>query len=230
MQQEDKVTNPSSEDLPNNLRNYLKQLVTAACRHPTGSRERQKYLTQIIRIVEKHLWRENTPYYQDALQQTWLFFCRNICDSGSAAQYDPERSTVITWLDTYLRRRLQDCYINEREHNHSQMSGYQRQGRSGEMQEVHPLDCVEASPDIPPILETVRAWATNDRKGQLRQLHIKGYPQVTCQLLILRRLPPECSWKELSEEFGISIPTLSSFYQRQCLPRLRNFGETEGYL
>jgi hypothetical protein len=34
----------------------------------------------------------------------------------------------------------------------------------------------------------------------------------------------------LSEEFGLSIGTLSSFYKRQCLPRLRKFAEEQGYL
>ncbi|MDJ0689538.1 MAG: helix-turn-helix domain-containing protein [Xenococcaceae cyanobacterium MO_188.B32] len=44
------------------------------------------------------------------------------------------------------------------------------------------------------------------------------------------RLPPETSWQELSKEFGISISTLSNFYQRQCMPRLRNFAKSEGYI
>jgi hypothetical protein len=48
-------------------------------------------------------------------------------------------------------------------------------------------------------------------------------------VLILRRLPPETPWKVLSEEFDIPSSTLSSFYQRQCLPRLREFGKSEGY-
>jgi hypothetical protein len=73
-------------------------------------------------------------------------------------------------------------------------------------------------------------WVQTDSEGELRRTCIKGRPDVNCQVLILQRLPPEVSWKELSEEFGLSIPTLSSFYQRQCLPRLRKFAELEGLL
>jgi hypothetical protein len=64
----------------------------------------------------------------------------------------------------------------------------------------------------------------------LCRTHIAGRPEVNAQVLILRRLPPEASWKELSAEFNLPISTLSSFYQRQCIPRLRKFGESEGYL
>jgi hypothetical protein len=64
----------------------------------------------------------------------------------------------------------------------------------------------------------------------LSRIHITNHPEVTAKVLILRRLPPEDSWKSIAAEFNVSIPTLSSFYQRQCLPRLRNFGESEGYL
>jgi hypothetical protein len=46
----------------------------------------------------------------------------------------------------------------------------------------------------------------------------------------LRRLPPETSWEKLSQELGIPISSLSTFYQRKCLPKLRNFGESEGYV
>jgi hypothetical protein len=73
-------------------------------------------------------------------------------------------------------------------------------------------------------------WAKTDSEGELCGTYIKGRPDVNCQVLILKRLPPEVSWKELSEEFGLSIPTLSSFYQRQCLPRLRKFAELQGLL
>jgi hypothetical protein len=93
-----------------------------------------------------------------------------------------------------------------------------------------PLDRVAANPDVPPILEAVQTWAETDADGELQRIHIEGFPHVTCQVLILRRLPPETSWQKLSKEFGIKVPTLSSFYQRQCLPRLRKFGELEGYL
>ncbi len=92
------------------------------------------------------------------------------------------------------------------------------------------MDTLAAPADIPPIEEEVRTWAETDADGELRQTHIKNHPEITAQLLILRRLPPETSWEELSAEFGVKVSTLSMFYQRKCQPRLRKFGESQGYL
>jgi hypothetical protein len=208
------------------LEEELRQLVEEACRYPPGTVPRQRLLTQIIRLVSKKLWRESTIYYQDALQQTWLYFCRNICDA-----YDPNRGTVVTWLNVYLRHRLQDAYIKMQEENARKASASIKQSASGDRSDIiNPIDNIPASPDPPPILDNVKLWAKLDIDGDLSQTHIQGRPDVNCQILILKRLPPEVSWKELAQEYNLTVSTLSSFYQRQCIPRLRQFAQTEGYL
>lgn len=211
----------------------LKRLVVEACQHPPGSLLRQRYLTRIIRLItqSRKLWRENSQYYQDALQLTWIYFCQNLCESTTTDRFDPERASVTTWLNAYLKRRLQDGYLNEQKQRATQTSTVTRRARTGESGET--IDLVEtlpATPEPPPILESVHSWVQRDPTGELSQIHISGHAQITAQVLILRRLPPESPWNELAEEFGISISTLSSFYRRQCLPRLRKFGESEGYL
>jgi len=213
------------------LEEQLHQLVTEACSHRPGSAERQKYLTRIIRLITNKLWKETTPYYQDALQQTWVYFCHNICEGKTGEPYNPNRSTVITWLNVYLKRRLQDFYIdNQKEKSQTLPRNAQNLEKIHGHQTIDPIEDLPANPDVPPLLEEVRLWVETDSKGELRQTHITNHPELTCQILILRRLPPETSWKDLAAEFNLSISTLSSFYQRQCLPRLRKFGELEGYL
>lgn len=208
------------------LEEQLRRLVEEACGHPPGSPLRARALTQIIRLVAVRLWRENTSYYQDALQQTWLYFCRNICEG-----YDPDRGTVITWLNVYLKHRLQDLYLKAQEDNIRKASLNIQQLASGDKSDIYdPIDNIAAPPDAPPILENVQLWASADNSGDLRQTHIQGRPDVNCQVLILKRLPPEVSWKELASEYGLTVSTLSSFYQRQCIPRLRQFALDEGYL
>ena len=213
------------------LEELLRRLVDEACGHPPGSPERQKLLTRIIRLSARKLWRESTPHYQDALQQTWLYFCRNICEGTTGQTYDPSLGSVITWLNVYLKRRLQDFYRYQQRQQARRVSPNINSARSSDASEIiDPVDNLPAEPDVPPILENVRLWAEKDEDGQLCQTHIQGRPQVNCQMLILKRLPPEVGWKELSAEFGLPVSTLSSFYQRQCLPRLRKFAEKEGYL
>ncbi len=207
----------------------LRQLVAEACSYPPGSVKRQRALTRIIRLTSKKLWRESTPHYEDALQQTWVYFCQNICEANTADHpYDPTRGTVSTWLNAYLKRRLQDGYIRDQETRHRAAPA--KTLTSDPDHPKNPVEDVAAPPDLPPILETVQLWVERDASGDLCATHIEGHPQVNCQTLILRRMPPEQGWKDLSAEFGLPISTLSSFYQRQCLPRLRKFGESEGYL
>ncbi len=209
----------------------LQRLVAEACRHPAGSDQRQRNLTSVIRLIANKLWKENTPYYEDALQQTWVYFCQNICEGNTGEPYNPTRGSVITWLNTYLKRRLQDFYIETKKQQATIFLNRQRQSPGSEVSETpDPVDNLEASPDLPPLLEEVRTWAKTDPTGELRRTRLQGHPQVTAQVLILRRLPPETSWKTLAAELGVPASTLSSFYQRQCLPRLRKFGESEGYI
>lgn len=94
----------TSTHVVNNLNQQLQQLVAEACSYPARSLMRRQKLNEVVRVVMKSgkLWQENTPYYKDALQQTWLCFCRN------PEQYNPERCSVITWLDNCLKWRLQD--------------------------------------------------------------------------------------------------------------------------
>ncbi|WP_104545587.1 hypothetical protein [Chroococcidiopsis sp. TS-821] len=212
----------------NQLEAKIRELVTTTCKYKPNSVERQQGLTKIVRMIVKSgkLWKDNSLYYEDALQKTWLYFCRNLCEANTGEKYDPNRSSVITWLNAYLRRRLQDFREEEYETRSRTASG--KTVKEGEVTDL--IAALPAPPDIPPILEMTITWAKADTDGELRRIHIQGYPHVNCQVLILRRLPPETSWENLSEEYGISVSTLTSFYRRQCLPRLRKFGEMQGYL
>jgi hypothetical protein len=205
------------------LREQLNEVIAEACRYPIGSKERQKYLTKIIRLIAHELWQENTPFYEDALQQTWIYFCNNLCESKTAKAYNQEQASVITWLNAYLKRRLQDFRLE----NQKQQTEFLQ------ISEVNFPSLVErqgAKPDIPPILDEIRKWVETDEQNQLSQISLRSHPNITCQILILRRLPPETSWKTLASEWGVSVSTLSSFYQRRCLPCLREFGRSQGYL
>lgn len=214
--------NHSTEELDNQLR----RLITQACSHPRDSTERRITLTKVVRAIIKSgkLWKDNDPNYGDVLQKTWLYFCENI------DQYDPERGSVITWLNAYLKYRLQDI---RRERNQElktkiQHSGGQNQDLNRTIDDL--INNLPAAPDIPPILEEIQQWVQTDLNGELRRIHIQGHPEITCQVLILRRLPPQKTWQILAQEFGVAASTLNSFYRRQCMPRLRKFGETQGYL
>ncbi len=205
---------------------YLLKLVAAACKHPPGSKERQKNLTKIIRIVSRQLWQEQTSYYEDALQETWIYFCRNICEGKSGLVYESNKASVVTWLNNYLKWRLKDGYINEQKQKQRTVSV--KIDKDNKV--VNLIDTLAAPPDIPPLLKEIEQWVLKDPQNKLRKICMDNYPQVTAQVLILKRLPPETSWKDLAREYNIAAGTLSSFYQRKCKPLLREYSKERGYL
>ncbi|MBD2533355.1 sigma-70 family RNA polymerase sigma factor [Nostoc flagelliforme FACHB-838] len=204
-----------------NLNQQLKHLVAEACSYPAKSLMRRQKLSEIVRVVMKSgkLWKENTAYYNDALQQTWLYFCRN------PEQYNPESCSVITWLDNCLKWRLQDFRSRETEIQAKTvpLSSLEVENTT------NTVESLPAATDIPPILEETYQWAFTDPDNDLASTHVKGRPDVTCQILILRRLPPETPWKNIAKEFDLPPSTAPNFYKRECLPRLRNFALRQGY-
>ncbi|MBE9068305.1 sigma-70 family RNA polymerase sigma factor [Leptolyngbya cf. ectocarpi LEGE 11479] len=211
----------------NKPQKHIQTLIDEACRHPVGSSIRQKRLTQIVRLISDQLWKENVSYYQDALQKTWIYFCNNLCEAKTGRVYDPQRASVVTWLNAYLKRRLQDEAIDRADKDN--ITAKPQPNLAGEAGvSIDPIDRLPAKPDIPPMLKEVMQWA--ETAPQLQQIHITGHPNITGRLLILKRLPPEIPWKVLAAELDVSIGTLASFYQRQCMPLLREFGREQGYL
>ncbi len=193
----------------------VNQLVLEARLHPVGSRQRSQCLTQIIRIVAPKLWRFSTPHYADALQQTWLYFSKNICTT-----YDPDRASVVTWLNSHLRYRHQDLVNQALKRQAHEIS---IDAESKHQNDSHPkaLELPSREYGSLSLLEEIVKWVQTDADGELRRTHLKHHAQITCQTLILLRLAPETPWKAISDQFGVPVPTLSSFYRRHCLPYLK---------
>ncbi len=207
----------------------LQQLIEQTCQHPPGSLERNRKLTRLILAIQASgkLWQERIPYYEEALQQTWIYLCRNLCEACTGRQYDPERAAITTWLDAYLKRRLQDFRIQEYEER-------TRRANLSSLDEADKADAIAqlpAPPNTPPMLEETLHWIETDPTGELSSTAIKERPDLTCQVLMLRRFPgQDDSWKTLEVELNCSTSTMANFYQRQCVPRLRKFAESQGYL
>ncbi len=215
---------PANDSAGNlSVNQQLQREIEQTCRHPRASVERQQGLTRIIRLVLQSgkLWREQTPEYEEALQQTCLYLCQNLCD-----RYRSDRASLITWLNHYLKWRLHDLRVQAQTETNQRVYPTTPDGE----RELDLGEILAAPPQTPPILQATRQWVETDPSGELRRLHLRGRPDVTAQKIILRRLPPEVSWKQISAELGIPIATLSAFYQRTCLPCLRKFGKSQGYL
>lgn len=205
----------------------LSQLIRDTCQHPRGSFKRREGMTKIIKLIQRKLRKDNSNrYYGDALQRTWLYFCRNLCEATTGQKFDPERSSVITWLNGYLKKELLKFRCDENEQRKRFVSGITTD--TGEV--IDPLETVAAPKDIPFRLETIKKWLETDPTGELRSTHMPGHPEITCQAILLRRSFSEKSWKDISAEFNVPLQSLSTFYRRYCLPLSKKLGEEEGHL
>lgn len=209
------------------LDKQLCQLVIETCHHPRFSLERQKGLNEIVWRIQqsgKLLSHIGVPDYEDAIQQTWLYFCRNLCEATTGDAYNPEQASVITWLNAYLKHRLKDIRIKAASNaiaTYTHLSDFDRS--------PDPINSIPAPPAVPPILEDILEWV--ELEGSLlRSIYLRDRPDINCQVLIQRRLPPETTWEELAKEFGVGISSVSKFYQRECFRCLLNFGKSQGYL
>jgi hypothetical protein len=202
---------------PAALERQLRTLTQQTCACAQGSPERQRCLDQLVRavIASGKLWRRgNIPEsdYQDILQKSWIYFCQNLCEATTAQKpYDPNQASLITWFNAYLKKRLLDYWLNQ-----------QPQAPPEHWEAVAPAE-------PPPVLAEVMDWLEKEQRALVR-VHVRDHPELNCKTLILRRLPPPTSYKALAQEFQVAETTLQSFYQRECLPRLRQLGKDLGYL
>ena len=212
-------------DARNNLSQRLQRLIAEACSHPAKSSKRRQKLNEIVRVVMQsgRLWKENTAYYHDALQLTWMYCCQNL------ERYDPSRASLITWLNNYLKWRLEDFRQQQAESEARTVPAH----RSGTEATTDSIANLPAPPDLPPMLEETRHWAETDSDEVLRNTLFRERPEINAQVLILQRLPPDTPWETIATEFQLTsaeAKDLPKFYSRRCLPLLRKFGSSQGYL
>jgi hypothetical protein len=206
----------------------LRTLIAEACAYPPRSLERRQKLSEVHRLVMKSgkLWREYTPYYNDAVQEMWEFCCKN------PEQYDPTVKSVITWLDDYLKKRLRNLRDARYRQKNREIAAFATE--SGETTDA--IAHLPAHPDIQPVLEIWEKtldWVQTDPDNVLHCTCFRGYGEINCQALILRRFPSETPWATIAEEFNLTSSEskdLPKVYNRKCLPLLRKFAMSQGYV
>jgi DNA-directed RNA polymerase specialized sigma24 family protein len=208
----------------------LSNLLLEARAYPVGSPQRQQRLTYIIRQMQRSgkIWRDyqiSVDQYNEAVQQTWIYFCQNL-DS-----YDPTRANPLTWFNCVLKFRIKDLRRKTIEEERRIQPHF-----VNAMTDDSAIDLIDRlpAPDVnqaEQMMNDLLTWLHQERSN-LEQKSIRNHAAINVYTLITRRLPTEhqVSWQMLSQEFGVSVPTLSSFYQRQCIPLLREFSQVQGWL
>ena len=203
------------------LDNHLRQLAIAAQRKPKGSVDRRRALTELIstllnshKLCRPHRGQFQGLYediYAEALQRLFSFVCDRIDD------YSPQKGEVLQWVNFLLSRRF---FIEaSRDYLPAVYKGMDaRSVKRLTLEHLDQSNPSELNPQmIPSLSQEVKACLEEDPEGLFKQASVADHSAANFQYIAVKRLEGY-SWQDLSAEFNISVPTLSSFYRR-CLAR-----------
>ncbi len=189
----------------------LKGLALEAQRQPHPSRLRQHALMQLVeairacgRLARPHRGKFTPSFYtflyEEAVNRTLVYVCQKI------DTYDPNRGQsqkFMNWVNFRLDRMVIEC---------------RRQFSDRDTQELPNLNDLERLSQPEPqssLANDVRDYIIADPDDVFKSTHIRKRPDASFQAIALARFADQ-SWEEISAQFDIKIPTLSSFFQRCC--------------
>jgi DNA-directed RNA polymerase specialized sigma24 family protein len=196
------------------LDEQLEQLALISQQHPPLTPKRQLALGQLVgmiltsnRLCHPHRGKFTHRYeeiYEEARQDLMFYVCQNI------DKYNPERGGVMAWCNVLLERR----FFREAIPKVLGKPDIQKMTLSD-------LDNFALPEESPSLTEVIQECIALDPENLFKNSYIENHPQANFQILTLQRLAGK-SWKDISESFGIKLPTISSFYYR-CLNRFASY-------
>lgn len=190
----------------------LQALVLEAQRHLPQSSARRRALTQLVMAIEQsgrldRLRKYAQSYsasafedlYHEAKQKMYFYICQKI-------ELYRQEHPVMAWVNSTLNYKFLEA-IKE--------------------QLKHPLDSLHPGfgPDVDQEYQALHLFLETDPEGLLAAHAIRNHPTITFQFLAIARHIQGQTWRELEEQTGISIQTLSCFFQRTLQKLLPYFSK-----
>jgi DNA-directed RNA polymerase specialized sigma24 family protein len=209
LQRHRNMVKPSMDELDKKL----EELALTAQKSPVKSLSRQIALTKLMQSIQEsgsfgcRKYNYSDDIYNEALQETWLYICRKI------ENYKPEVGKVLAWVNFILDKRFKDAIKRKTKNSFKSLDEPIYMGGDSEATHLTLLDTIEQQQTESDDAKMLKEILSEDLQGVFSQEHIKHHPEANFKEIVLRRLAQQ-SWKEMSIEWGIAIPTLSSFYRR----------------
>lgn len=228
------------------MEKQLHQLINEVCEHPLKSPKRRKIMNRLLIEFQRlpKLAKSSHPDYLDALNKTWEWVNRSICE-----QFDTSKPMVEErlqqWINSYLYWRIKDLHSLDKNkvysldattaNNNTEITylellsekGFDIPTRSGIDSYIEQLERGQRQ-NISLKLEN---YFEKDPEGKLRNCHLRGNPECNCHILSQRRFlnnPPE-KFTVLAKDFNVKYQTLKSHWERNCSPLLQEIAKDLGY-
>ena len=189
----------------------LKHLALEAQAHAPRTAARQHALMQLVegirvsgRLARPHRTKFSPQFYdllyEEAVNRTLTYVCRRI------ETYDPTRGQkqkFMNWVNFRLDRMIIEC---------------RREFDDQQTESIPTLDTLDIAPepdDSDSLADRIRECIATDAEQVFAKAHIRKHPNASFQAIALARFDGK-SWEDISQEFAIKVPTLSSFFQRCC--------------
>ncbi|WP_426546155.1 hypothetical protein [Dapis sp. BLCC M126] len=229
----------------------LQELITRICENPDlQSAKRRKDIERLLRELQQlsGLIQSSHLLYLEALDQTWLWVSNHICNFERQPNLSIKES-LKNWINGYLKRRIQDLYINQAKQQHDELSLDIPIHENSE----NPLTFLEQLSDnsfnaptlsgidsyiekcrninIQVALDNLEHYVEEDPEHIFQNCHPRKNPNCNCKFLcqkLVFQYPPD-TFANISRELEINYDTLRSFWKRKCLPLLQQKLEELGY-
>ncbi len=202
----------------------LKQLAIAAKNHPPKTVERQKAVTQLYMEIERYKIikcpkNQSFSYddYQEILAEAKQDLMLRICKE--VHNYRPEKE-VSQWVNFLMTKCFQEAtpkvigVKNLKPLYYGNMDWICNKLQQQGDREFYRIEAA--------LIEMIQEDPDDAFKSEL----MKKYPHVNFQLLLVKRVVEDVCWQQTSEELGVSVSNLSSFYRRSLekfTPRFREY-------
>jgi DNA-directed RNA polymerase specialized sigma24 family protein len=190
---------------------HLLQLAKQAQQNPPSSYERRIALTKLIDDIVRfgNLCRPQQnqfssgvyqEIYDEARQELFLYICQSI------DKYEPERGSVLAWVNVLFERRFFKDTIRKI-HSYNSVT----------KMSVADLDNFANPEESKDMSEILKEFIELDPHGIFRSTYVRRCPQINFREVAIQRFMGK-SWQEIASQYNVKIPTVSSFYQR-CLQK-----------
>lgn len=202
----------------------LKKLALEAKGHPPYSESRQQALIELVnaivvsgKLCHPHSW--ISPYsfykliYEEAVNQTLEYVCQKIDTFKPENEKTGQEQKFITWVNFYLDKRVLDAYGKFKKQNATEIPTL------SDLENIAQPESQSNSAAL--LIKFIQSDVSNKFKNE----HIRNSPHANFQSIALATVSGK-TWEEMSKEFGVGVPTLSSFFRRTCqkfAPQLQEY-------